>query len=146
MDRAAATRRFLRDDGSRKHMLKGRIHSYFDDREITLKTLTAADVEDFYEILRDAGLKGTTLVHYHQFMNQALESAVKKDLLVRNPMYKVDRPRRSLFVGSYYSKEEVEKLLEVLKDDPLYPMVFVDVYYGLRRSELLGLDLGQHRL
>lgn len=124
---------------SRKHMLKGRIHSYFDDREITLKTLTAADVEDFYEILRDAGLKGTTLVHYHQFMNQALESAVKKDLLVRNPMYKVDRPRRSLFVGSYYSKEEVEKLLEVLKDDPLYPMVFVDVYYGLRRSELLGL-------
>ena len=55
-------------------------------------------------------------------------------------MYKVDRPRKNLFVGSYYSREEVEKLLEVLKDDPLYPMVFVDVYYDLRRSELLGLE------
>lgn len=68
-----------------------------------------------------------------------LEETRKNDPLMRNPMYKVDRPRRSLFVGSYYSKEEVEKLLEVLKDDPLYPIVFVDVYYGLRRSELLGL-------
>lgn len=125
---------------ARRHMVKGRIRTYFDDREITLKTLTAAQIEDFYETMRAADLKGSTLVHYHQFMNQALEAAVKKDLLARNPMYKVDRPRKNLFVGSYYSREEVEKLLEVLKDDPLYPMVFVDVYYGLRRSELLGLE------
>jgi integrase len=41
-----------------------------------------------------------------------------------------------------HTKEEVDKLLDVLKEenDPMYPMVFVDVYYGFRRSELLGLQ------
>ena len=41
---------------ARRHMVKGRIRTYFDDREITLKTLTAAQIEDFYETMRAADL------------------------------------------------------------------------------------------
>jgi len=124
---------------SRLTMLNGRIRQFFDPKDIALHSLTAMDIENFYDTLREAGLSGSTLIHFHQFMNQALESAVKKDLLDKNPIYKVDRPRKSQFVGSYYNKEEVEQLLNALADDPLYPLVFMDVYYGLRRGELLGL-------
>lgn len=129
-------------DLSRRNMIRARIRPFFDQRDITLGFLKATDIEDFYDTLRQADLAGSTLIHYHQFMNQALEDAVKKDLIPRNPMYKVDRPRKNQFVGGYYTKEEVDKLLDVLKEenDPMYPMVFVDVYYGFRRSELLGLQ------
>ena len=124
---------------SRKQMLKARIRPFFDARKITLASLSAMDVEEFYISLRKANLTGSSMIHYHQLMNQALEAAVKKDLIEKNPMKKVDRPHKNQFVGTFYNREEIDALLNAFINDPLYPMVFVDIYYGLRRGELIGL-------
>lgn len=42
-------------------------------------------------------------------MNSCLKHAVKKDLLDRNPMEKVDRPKKAKFHAAYYS--DVEPLI-----------------------------------
>jgi len=138
-------------NSSRESMTNGRIKAFFAPRGITQQKLSALDIEDFYEELRLCGLSGTTLVHYHQFMNQALEAAVRKDILEKNPMKKIDRPKKKNFTGNFYTKEEVARLLELFCDDPLYPLIVTAVYYGMRRSELLGLqwdcvDFGQNTI
>ena len=125
--------------GSRESMLNSRIRGFFDHRGITLQQLSPADIEGFYNNLRHDGRSGSTLIHYHQFMNQALEAAVRKDILLKNPMKKVDRPKRQQVAGQFYSKQEVEQLLALFENDPLYALIVVAVYYGMRRSELLGL-------
>lgn len=125
---------------SRNQMLNNRIAHYFDGHDITLKKLSPWDIEDFYEELRSDGLKGSTLIHYHQYMKQALEDAVRKDVLDKNPMRKVDRPRKKQFTGSFYTKEEALHLMELFRGDSLYPLIVTAVYYGMRRSELLGLQ------
>ncbi len=47
--------------------------------------------------------------------------------------------RRSSFRPNFYSKDEVQQLLEVSQDDPLHLCILITAYYGLRRSEVLGL-------
>ena len=54
-------------------------------------------------------------------------------------MKKVDRPRKKPFTGSFYTKEEALQLMELFKGDPMYALIVTAVYYGMRRSELLGL-------
>lgn len=105
---------------SRKQMLKARIRPFFDARKITLASLSAMDVEEFYISLRKANLTGSSMIHYHQLMNQALEAAVKKDLIEKNPMKKVDRPHKNQFVGTFYNREEIDALLNAFINDPLY--------------------------
>jgi integrase len=45
----------------------------------------------------------------------------------------------SRFEASFYSIEQINTLLNAIKDDPLYPLIKLTVVYGLRRSEVLGL-------
>lgn len=44
------------------------------------------------------------------------------------------------FIGDYYNKEELKILLERVKGTPLEYPVYMAVYYGLRRSEVSGLQ------
>ena len=54
-------------------------------------------------------------------------------------MERVDRPKYHKFEATFYNKDELNKLLEVFKDDRMELCVHIAVYYGLRRSEILGL-------
>ena len=68
-----------------------------------------------------------------------MKYAVKIDLLDSNPADKVDRLKKNSFMGSFYDSDEVEKLFEAAKGTVLEIPVFLGAFYGLRRSEVLGL-------
>jgi len=124
---------------SNLRMLNGRIDSFFGPRRITLWQLQPVLIEEFLLYLYDAGLKGSTVLHYYQLLAQAVKDAVRKDMLSTNPFDKVPRPKKSNFTGSYYSDAEVRRLLDVFAPDPLFVVVVLAAIYGLRRSEVLGL-------
>ena len=44
------------------------------------------------------------------------------------------------YEAHYYTAQQLQELLELIRDDPLYPLVKITAIYGLRRSELLGLQ------
>lgn len=54
-------------------------------------------------------------------------------------MDKVDSPKKERYEGSPYSLEESKTLLKVIENDPLELAVYFAVFYGLRRSEVVGL-------
>ena len=68
-------------------------------------------------------------------------NAVKIDLIPTNPADKVERPKKNEFKGSYYSAEEIHALTEVAEGTKLEIPVLLASFYGLRRSEVLGLSL-----
>lgn len=119
-------------------LIEGRIKEYFTAHRITLSNLNPEHIEEFYDGMDDEGLKGNTVLHYHRLMKQALSYAVKKDILLYNVMDKVDAPKKGSHVADYYSPQEVLQLLEAIKDDHIFIVVLLAVYYGLRRSEVLG--------
>ena len=119
-------------------MVKRVIAPYFRERGITLQGLTPKDIQDFYlEKLKT--VSASSVIHYHANIHRALKHAVKLDLIPTNPADKVDRPKKDRFIGSFYDADEVNKLFEVSKGTKLeFPILF-GAFYGLRRSEALGL-------
>lgn len=80
-----------------------------------------------------------TVIHYHTLLHRALKYAVKIELIDANPVDKVDRPKAAPFVGSFYDSAEVQKLFEAAKGSKLEIPIFLGAFYGLRRSEAIGL-------
>lgn len=123
---------------SYSNMVKTVIVPYFKARGITLTELKATDIQSFYmEQLKR--VKASSVIHYHANIHKALKYAVKIELIDSNPADKVERPKQDRFVGSFYDSEEVQKLFEAAKGTKLEIPVFLGAFYGLRRSEALGL-------
>ena len=124
---------------SYSNMIKARIRPYFAPLGLQLREVTPQHIEDFYQSILADDCTTNTVIHYHAIIRKALQTAVKKDILLKNPADKVDRPKKNVFHGSFYSEEEMLTLFDAVSGDPLELCVKIAAYYGLRRSEVLGL-------
>ena len=120
------------------NMVTGVIVPYFKEKGITLGALKATDIQAFYmdQLKR---VSASSVIHYHANIHKALKYATKIELIPSNPADKVERPKKSRFVGSFYDSEEVERLFAAAKGTNLEIPIFLGAFYGLRRSEALGL-------
>lgn len=119
-------------------MAKSIIIPYFKERHTTLAGLKAIDIQTFY-MQQLKRVKASSVIHYHAVIHRALKYAVKIDLISVNPADKVERPKADKFIGSFYDSDEMQALFEAAKDTLLEIPIFLGAFYGLRRSEALGL-------
>ncbi len=119
-------------------MAKSVIIPYFKEREITLSEMKATDIQAFY-MKQLKRVKANSVIHYHAVIHRALKYAVKIDLISVNPADKVERPKADKFIGSFYDSNEVQALFEAAKGTLIEIPIFLGAFYGLRRSEALGL-------
>lgn len=117
--------------------VEGRVKSYFSN--IRLGEVTGDDLNDFYSLILAEGCKANTAIHYHAMLRNAFQQAVKRGILATNPCEKADRPKKNQFIPDYYSSEELKLLLDITDDDPMRIVIILAAYYGLRRSEALGV-------
>lgn len=120
------------------NMVKVIIAPYFREKNITLKGLQAKDIQDFYQEQLNR-VKASTVIHYHANIHKALKYAVKLELISNNPADRVERPKQEKFQGSFYSSEELNDLFDAVAGTRLELAVLLGAFYGLRRSEIVGL-------
>ena len=123
---------------SYSNIVRKNVNPYFREKGILLKDLTARDIQDFYlqELER---VSASTVIHYHANIHKAFKYAVKIDLIDVNPADKVERPKRDRFEGSFYNADEVNALIKAAEGTKLELPILFGVFYGLRRSEVIGL-------
>ena len=111
---------------------------YFRERKITLQELSAKHIQDFYlsELER---VSASSVIHYHANIHKALKYAVKLDLISTNPADKIERPKKERFMASFYDADEVNRLFEISKGTKLEIPILFGAFYGMRRSEALGM-------
>jgi len=124
---------------SYEQIVNDRITKYFTKNKIKLVEIQALDIQEYYNNLFSDGLSANTVIHHHAVIRKALDYAYKMDIIPNNPADKVQRPKKEQYIGSFYNENELNELFEKSKDDPLNLMIRVASYYGLRRSEVLGL-------
>ena len=116
------------------------IAPYFNEHKIYLQSITPEDIEEFYRYrMEEKGNKGTTCIHFHVNIREALQFAFRKGFVINNIADRVEKPRKERFVGNFYNQEELEKLFAAIKGSELEVPVTLAAYYGLRREEALGL-------
>ena len=119
-------------------MVKGKIAPYFRNTGLTLDGIQAKHIQSFY-LHELKTVSPGTVIHYHANIHKALKYAVKMDLIPFNPADKVERPKKQRYIADYYRQEELERLLEASKDHPYSLLIQMTAFYGLCRSEALGL-------
>lgn len=121
-------------------MIYGKIRRYFERRpDITVANIKNKDIEAFYEHLFEDGVVANTVIHYHAVLRKGFQQAFKDELIDANPFDRIDRPKKNKFKGENYSEEELLALLNLTKDDAIYPAIMLAGCLGLRRSEALGM-------
>ena len=115
-----------------------KIVPYFQEKKITLGGLQARHIQSYY-LHELKTISANTVIKAHANIHKALKYAVKMDLIPNNPADKVERPKKNRYIADYYRQDELEQLLEATKDHYLSLLIQMTVFYGLRRSEVLGL-------
>ena len=114
------------------------IGPYFLKHRVYLQDISPEDIECFYQEMLQTR-NPNTVIRYHANIRKALQYAFKKGFILNNPADRVDRPKKCVFVHSYYNKEETEELLKKVKGTELEFPVTMACIYGLRKEEVLGL-------
>lgn len=114
------------------------IAPYFRKTGVTLGNLQAADIQLFYSKQLER-VKATTVIHYHAIVRLAVTYARKMGFIRENPMDMVEKPQKNVFVGQFYDKDELNAVIKAAKGTNLELPVLFGGFYGLRRSEIVGL-------
>lgn len=114
---------------------------YFEPKRLTLKQLEfqPQHIQEYYQHLLSNGLSPTTVIRRHANIHNCLQYAFRLGLIKSNPADRIEKPRMDKYQADIYNKDELEQLLIAAKGDPLELPILAAAFYGLRRSEVLGL-------
>ncbi|WP_374187291.1 tyrosine-type recombinase/integrase [Priestia aryabhattai] len=129
--------------------LKNRIIPYFG--EMKLDQIKAMHILNFLKSLETEGLRkdgkaGTlstsTIEYNHRILKNIFNRAVEWQLIKKNPMENIKKPKRIQKETSVYDSSEAELLMSCLQKEEMMWNVIIKIAIttGLRRGELLGLE------
>lgn len=123
------------------------IAPYFKKKRYTLQELERHPkyIQEFYQHLLDSGLSSSTVIRRHANVRKCLQYAFQIGLIKSNPADRVEKPRKAKYEATIYNQEELDKLFKVVKGYPLELAVILGAFYGLRRSEVVGVSAGLKR-
>ena len=108
---------------------------------LRLTELKPAHLQNLYSEKLKSGLSKRTVRYIHTIIHQSLDQALKWGLVARNVADAAETPTPDQRPVVPLTKEQVGRLLEVLKGDRLYPLYVVFIGCGLRRGEALALTV-----
>src|SRR5262249_48675729 len=107
-----------------------------------LRDMSTLTLQKCFSGMGTSYLSGDTVLKIREVLSSVLGSAVRYDLLIKNPMLGVEIPRTKVVNKKkqkpHISPEEFQRLMEFI-EEPYATMVYVAVFTGLRVSELVGL-------
>ena len=120
---------------------------YFDESGTKLTKLDHQTIQRYMDMKhrngrRDGkgGLSPRSLRLHKNIIAQTLDLAVRNKLIQSNPCQFVVLPQCERYESTFYTESQLNTMFAALKDDPILPMLRITAWYGLRRSELLGLQ------
>ena len=117
---------------------------------IPLAKLTAADLQQFYNRLKEGGrllrvdqygpgLSDRMVKSCHVTCRVALDQAVAQGLILKNPALSCKAPITRPKEMQVLTGEEIQRLLIQAKEDGCFELLLLELSTGLRRGEILAL-------
>jgi integrase len=106
---------------------------------IKLSKLGPHDVTVMLRRKQDAGLSPRSVHHLRAVLRRALNVAIRRGELLRNPAALADPVKVTEHEVMLMPPEEAQAILAAFCDHPLEPIVAVALWTGLRQAEILGL-------
>lgn len=109
---------------------------------IPLQKLTAADIQGAIRRWQEEKLSDNYISNILALLNSSLKKAAALDLITKNPMAAVERPKQTKKQVQVFTVEEVQKLLKAKNhcNRRMHMLIAVAAYTGMRIGEILALE------
>lgn len=128
------------------HYCENHIKPYFKKTGVSISSVKFEDVQAYLNselsngrLDGKGGLSVKTVREFKNILSSVFKLAQKKRVLRDNPCDLVELPTMTKKEPTFYTTRQTVTLLDNIKHENIYPIVFITLMYGLRRSELLGL-------
>lgn len=125
---------------------KAHIIPYFENKKLKLSAVNRDVIQEYINVKSEngrldgkGGLSPKTMKTHKLILQLAFKEAMKDELIVKNPCEYVTLPKMQRREATFYTIGQLNDLFAAVKDEPLFPLIYLTVIYGLRRSEVLGL-------
>ena len=116
------------------------INKFFSIKNLDLEAVTVADILDFYTYLSNIRKNtNNTVIHYHALLRKTFTEAHIRKLIKENIMLEIPRPKKEKYISEVFNLKEINIFLNHIKGHQFELEMNLAIFYGFRRSELLGL-------
>lgn len=122
---------------------------YFEPLKLSLRDIRPHHIKDYYEFKytrgrmdgKEGGLSIPSIKKHALVLRESLNDALVSEYILRNPAEGVRLPAKDIPKREkvFLDAEQANRMLQAFNEHPLQALVYVTLYYGLRRSEALGL-------
>lgn len=122
---------------------------YFEPLNLTLRDVKPQHIRDYYNFKytsgrldgKEGGLSIPSIKKHSIVLKEVFNDAVMDECMPRNPALGVKLPAKDIPTRQkrFLTSEQANEMLKLFKGHPLEALVYTTIYYGLRRSEVLGL-------
>ncbi len=125
------------------------IKPYLGDKPVG--KVTREDVQKLYRELRKNGrkelhpeygyqLSGATIRRIHGVFHQAMDAAVRENLIARNPTEGITLPKKKTAPKQILNDTQLERFMEAIRaDSTWHDFFYTELTTGLRQGEICGL-------
>jgi len=122
-----------------KMIICNQIIPFFEPMKLKLKDVTSLHIQKYVDFKLKLVSPNTVRKHLWN-LSKCFNAAIKQKMIVFNPVKGIDMPKKVKYTGAkYYNEKQIDELLDVIKGDILEGIIWFSIFYGLRRSEVLGL-------
>ena len=107
---------------------------------ILLKDLRPSHIQEYIALKLSKNVSNTTVRHHITFLHSVLETAIKWQLLIRNPIDSVTMPKIVKHEMNILNEQQAETILQAVQGTNYYCLFALALYTGMRKSELLALQ------
>lgn len=135
-------------EGYESYILR-HIIPFFEPLSLSLRELKPQHIKAYYDAKytggrldgKAGGLTVRSIKKHAIVIKEALRDAVFDELIKTNPATGVLMPAKEIRKTEerFLTEDEANEVLKAFAGHPLEPLVYITLYYGLRRSEILGL-------
>ncbi len=116
-----------------------RVHIKPNIGKAYIRELKPEQIQRFYNERKSSGLSARTIRNIHVILHEALDQAMRNNLVVRNVSEATTLPKQEKKEMRVLTPEEQNKFMSVLAKDKAGMIFKLDLATGMRRGELLAL-------
>ena len=125
-----------------KIVLDVHIIPYFNDHNLAnlkVRDIKPSHIQQYVNFKLETLSPNTVRKHIAN-ISSCFESALRQNIIAFNPTKRIETIRKVKYTGAkILNEEQIGNLLSCSKNDPLEIVILLTLFYGLRRSEVLGL-------
>jgi len=111
---------------------------YFTKKKLYLNEMKPFHIQKYCND-KLSEVSGNTIRKHAALISGIFKYAMKMDLVTSNIVERVEMPKKTPYEGNHYTIEQLKAIMQHASGKPIEPVLVLCAYYGLRRSEALGL-------